>query len=68
MKNSKKGNNITSELIEKYHNKHILIVEDDVVVRFLNKILYKSDNFSINSSGYLDGTQEEGLKFVIFNK
>jgi len=59
------GQLFTLEQAEKNKKKHILIIEDSVIVRCSGKVLYLGTNTSITEDGFVDCTQSEGLKLII---
>lgn len=61
----KDGELFTKELAEKNSRKNILIIEDSVIVRCPKKVLYIGTNASLTEEGFVDGTQNEGLKLII---
>lgn len=61
----KDGELFTKELADKNSKRHILIVDDSVIVRCPTKVLYVGINTSLTEEGFVDCTQSEGLKLVI---
>ena len=61
----KDGEIFTEELAKKYGKKHILVIEDAVMVRCPSEVLYVGTNASMTKEGFVDCTQSEGLKLII---
>lgn len=61
----KDGELFTQEQAEKNRKKHILIIEDSVIVRCSKKVLYIGTNTSLTEEGFVDCTRSEGLKLII---
>ena len=59
------GDVFTKEQADKNRNRHILIIEDSVIVRCPTKVLYLGTNTALTKEGFVDCTQGEGLKLVI---
>ena len=61
----KDGEIFTAELAKKYGKKHILVIQDSVMVRCPDDVLYVGVNASLTEEGFVDCTQSEGLKLII---
>lgn len=59
------GELFTSDMINKNKKKKILIIEDSVVVRCPDKVLYIGTNAMLREDGFVDCTESEGLKLII---
>lgn len=64
LQDTRKGNAITAEQLEKNRERMILIYEEAMQIRCPSKILYVSDNVRLTDRGYVDATGE-GLKYVM---
>ncbi len=61
---AQKGTVITSEQLEKYADKWVLVFADALQIRCPSKVLYCSSNVSMTDTGYVEGTGE-GLKYIL---
>lgn len=61
----KKGVPLTSEQLAKVGDNKVLVFEEALQIRCPSKVLYTSGNVQLTSAGYVDGTQEEGLKYIV---
>lgn len=59
------GDVFTKEQADKNSKRHVLIIEDSVIVRCPTKVLYLGTNTTLTKEGFVDCTQDEGLKLVI---
>jgi len=65
LRDAKKGTALTSEQLAKIGENRVLIFEEAMQVRCPSRVLYVSDNVQITAAGYADGTEGEGLKYVV---
>ncbi len=65
LRDVKKGTAITSEQLEKIGDNRVVIFEEALQIRCPSKVLYVSENVQITDAGYVDGTEGEGLKYVV---
>ena len=65
LQEAQKGSAITAEQLSKNGEKLILIFEDALQIRCPSKVLYISGNVRLTDAGYVDGTEGEGLKYVV---
>lgn len=61
----KKGTALTSEQLAKIGGNRVLIFEEAMQIRCPSRVLYTSGNVRITDAGYVDGTEGEGLKYVV---
>ncbi len=61
----KKGEVLTADKIEKYAEKHILIIKDNMNVRTAETVQYLSINARLTDDGFVSCTDSEDLKFII---
>lgn len=61
----KKGTAVTPEQLEKIGDSMVVIFEEALQIRCPSKVQYISGNVRITGSGYADGTEGEGLKYVV---
>lgn len=64
--NVEDGELFSREDIEKQSKRKILITEEAVMVRLPKKVLYVGTNAALTEDGFVDCTQSEGLKLMIF--
>lgn len=65
LQDAKKGTDLTSEQLAKIGGNRVLIFEENLQIRCPSKVLYISSNVQITDAGYVDGTEGEGLKYVV---
>lgn len=65
LQDEKKETAITSEQLGKIGDNKVLIFDEAMQIRCPSKVLYVSGNVQITSAGYVDGTEGEGLKYVV---
>lgn len=61
----RKGMAVTAEQLEKIGDKRVLVFEEALQIRCPSKVLYISGNVRLTEAGYVDGTEGEGLKYVV---
>jgi len=64
--NVEDGELFAREDVEKQSKRKILITEEAVIVRLPKKVLYLGANAALTEDGFVDCTQSEGLKLMIF--
>ena len=62
---AKKGTAVTAEQLNKIGDKLVLIFEEPLQIRCPSKVLYISGNVRLTETGYVDGTEGEGPKYVV---
>lgn len=65
LQDMKKGTPLTSEQLAKIGDKRVLVFEEALQIRCPSKVLYTSGNVKLTEAGYVDGTEGEGLKYVV---
>ncbi len=61
----KKGTAVTAEQLEKIGDRWVLVFEEPMQIRCPSKVLYISGNVRLTEMGYVDGTEGEGLKYIV---
>lgn len=61
----KKGAALTSEQLAKIGANKVLIFEEALQIRCPSRVLYTSSNVRLTDAGYVDGTEGEGLKYIV---
>ncbi len=56
---------VTAQQLQKLGDRHVLIFEDALQIRCPSKVLYTGGNVRLTEAGYVDGTEGEGLKYVV---
>lgn len=65
LQDAKKGAALTSEQLAKIGDNRVLVFEEALQIRCPSKVLYTSVNVRLTDGGYVDGTEGEGLKYVV---
>lgn len=65
LRDVKKGAEVTAQQLQKLGDRHVLIFEDALQIRCPSKVLYTGGNVRLTEAGYVDGTEGEGLKYVV---
>lgn len=65
LRDVKKGTAITAEQLEKIGDRRVLVFEEALQIRCPSKVLYIGGNVRLTETGYVDGTEGEGLKYVV---
>ncbi len=65
LQDAKKGTALTSDQLAKIGGNRVLIFEEALQIRCPSRVLYASGNVRITDAGYVDGTEGEGLKYIV---
>ncbi len=65
LRDANKGEAVTAQQLQKLGDRHVLIFEDALQIRCPSRVLYTGGNVRLTEAGYVDGTEGEGLKYVV---
>ncbi len=65
LQDAKKGAALTSEQLAKIGDNRVLVFEEALQIRCPSKVLYTSGKVQLTDGGYVDGTEGEGLKYIV---
>lgn len=65
LRDVKKGSEVTAQQLQKLSDRHVLVFEDALQIRCPSKVLYTGGSVRLTEAGYVDGTEGEGLKYVV---